>query len=207
MDGVITDTMPFHFIAWQKVFRTQGIELEEIEVYEREGEQGQVSISVLLAKHGRHVTPEEQKGLLEEKERIFKEISHPKLFPCIDGILQDLKKRGFKLGLVTGTSRDEVKKVIPGHVMGYFAVMVTGDSVATGKPSPEPYLKAIDLLNIDPRDAVVIENAPYGITSAKRAGIFCIAITTYLPKAYLKDADLILDSLEEIKGSIPGEVF
>ena len=80
--------------------------------------------------------------------------------------------------------------------------MVCGDHVKKGKPHPEPYLRAAKILDLRPQECTVIENAPYGIESAKRAGMFCIALTTSLPQAYLKKADMIVDRLEDITGII-----
>jgi len=80
--------------------------------------------------------------------------------------------------------------------------VVTGDSVKKGKPHPEPYLKAASVLGLRPKQCLVVENAPFGIASAKKAGMFCIAITTSLPRDYLKQADIIVDRLEDITGII-----
>jgi beta-phosphoglucomutase len=68
-----------------------------------------------------------------------------------------------------------------------------------GKPHPEPYLKAAKALGVKPSECAVIENAPYGVASAKKAGMFCIAITSSLPKEYLKRADVVVDSLAEAR--------
>jgi beta-phosphoglucomutase len=51
---------------------------------------------------------------------------------------------------------------------------------------------------------VVIENAPFGVASAKKAGMFCVGITTSLPSEYLKGADIVIDKLEELSAVIKG---
>jgi len=76
--------------------------------------------------------------------------------------------------------------------------MVTGDMISHGKPHPEPYLKACRLLKVHPSECLVVENAPFGIESAKRAGLYTVALTTSLPAGYLSGADHIVDCLEEI---------
>jgi beta-phosphoglucomutase-like phosphatase (HAD superfamily) len=63
-------------------------------------------------------------------------------------------------------------------------------------------LKAARILGLEPRQCLVVENAPFGIESAKKAGMFCVAITTSLPKEHLKKADIIVDRLEDITGII-----
>ena len=109
-----------------------------------------------------------------------------------------LDKRGCRLGLVTGTSRHEMEKILPRSLRALFEVSVTGDEVTQGKPYPEPFLKALAMLKLPAKCAVVIENAPFGIESAKRAGLFCIALETSLPKSYLRQADCVIRSFEEL---------
>ena len=84
--------------------------------------------------------------------------------------------------------------MLPVKIFNLFNAIVSVDDVINGKPHPEPYLKAIDILKCDPKYALVIENAPLGIESAKKAGLDCFAIETTLPGSYLKNADRIFKS-------------
>jgi len=72
--------------------------------------------------------------------------------------------------------------------------------------SPEPYLKAVEMLKVAKQECIVIENAPMGVESAKRAGLYCIAIPTYVDPGMLKNADIIISNqkmlLEFLKNSI-----
>ncbi|MDP8212654.1 MAG: HAD family phosphatase [Candidatus Zapsychrus exili] len=113
--------------------------------------------------------------------------------------LKDLKKQGFKLALVTGSAHSEIKKILPERIYNLFEVIVTGSDVKNGKPHPEPYLKAIKALKIKKTQAIVIENAPFGIKSAKTAGLKCYAIETSLPKKYLKQADKIFENIKSLR--------
>lgn len=79
-----------------------------------------------------------------------------------------------------------------------FDVVITAESVERKKPAPDPYLKAVEMLGLRREECLVIENAPAGITSAKRAGLRCLAITTSLPESYLKEADAVLAGLEDV---------
>ena len=90
---------------------------------------------------------------------------------------------------------------MPKDLLCIFSATITGDEVKKGKPNPEPFLKAIELLKIPVKDIAVIENAPCGIQAAKRAGLFCIALETSLPKRYLKGADIIFRSFAQLKKS------
>ena len=199
MDGVIVHTMPDHFRAWQETLQSVGIEVDRFEIYAREGEQGMMTLSGILARHGKELTKEEKQHLLQQKESLFKRIVSPSLFPGIENLIEEARQRGYRLALVTGTSKNEVESILPRRLSSLFEVIVTGDSISRGKPAPDPYLKALDSLGIKAEEAFVIENAPYGIQSAKSAGLFCIAVTTSLPEEYLHDADIILGSVEEVR--------
>ena len=61
----------------------------------------------------------------------------------------------------------------------YFEVVVSGEDVSRGKPDPEAYLRAAELLGVAPADCVAIEDSPAGITSAHRAGARTIAVKRY----------------------------
>lgn len=67
-----------------------------------------------------------------------------------------------------------------------------------GKPAPDIYLYAADQLGVLPQNCVVIEDSSCGIQAAKSAGMFCIGINTNGSRQLLKDADLIVDSYNQI---------
>ena len=106
------------------------------------------------------------------------------------------------MGLVTGTPGKEIKNILPERIAKLFDCIVAGDQVKKGKPNPEPYINAAKTLNLNPSECVVVENGPFGIKSAKGAGMFCFALTTSLPENYLKGADIVVDALGEITAII-----
>lgn len=79
--------------------------------------------------------------------------------------------------------------------------LVTADDVRDGKPSPEPYVTGAKRLGLDPRQCIVIEDAPAGVEAGKKAGMRVIGITsTHSRDALLeKGADLILENLSDLK--------
>jgi len=80
-------------------------------------------------------------------------------------------------------------------------IMVPADEVSRGKPDPEPYLKAAELLGVAPRECLVIEDAPAGIRAARAAGMKVIGLTSTYPASELKDADVVVEALRQIKVS------
>jgi beta-phosphoglucomutase len=108
------------------------------------------------------------------------------------------------MAVVTGGMRDRVNEIINNHFRDYFSATVTSDDVKDTKPFPEPYLKGASSLGLAPKDCIVVENAPMGIKAGKQAGMFVIAITTTLKKEYLEEADLIVESFDEVNNYLLG---
>ncbi len=204
MDGVITDSMPYHYEAWRRVFESYGISVSREEILKREGEQGRVTLETVLSAEGVPVSEDRIRKTLEEKEAIFRSLAKPTLFPGAEALVRAIREQSRKLALVTGTSGGEARTNLPAELLACFDVLVSGDVVTQGKPHPEPYQMALRLLGESPDQALVIENAPYGIRSAQEAGLKCIAVTTSLPAEYLKGADRIVRDLEELRNLLFG---
>jgi beta-phosphoglucomutase len=198
MDGVIVDSMPYHFLSWYEALRPYGVRISCFEVYSREGERWDKSLKDFLRMGGLKPSPKLMAEVFALRQKIFKKYFKRFIFKGVEEFLQCLKGKGYCLGLVTGTPYLQVRKILPGSMRSLFDCIVTGDQVTRGKPDPEPYLKASRLLKLPGHECMVVENAPYGIESAKRAGMFCVAVTTSLPAGYLSNADLIVDRLEDI---------
>jgi mannitol-1-/sugar-/sorbitol-6-phosphatase len=94
-------------------------------------------------------------------------------------------------------------------------IMITAESIERGKPDPECYLKGAEALGVDPRDCVVVEDAPAGAAAARAAGMRLVALTTTHTAAQLEPADLVVPDLshvtvrvtERTNGTRPGAVL
>lgn len=199
MDGVIVDSMPYHFIAWFEAMRPYGVRVGCFDVYCREGERWDKSVRDFLAQGNIKPSRELLDKIFSLRRRIFKKHSAGiRFFNNAIKILRELKKRGYKLALVSGTPSGEIKRMLPAGIHSLFDVMVTGDKVKHGKPHPEPYETALVHLGLPAGGCLVVENAPLGITSAVGAGIFCVAVSTSLPEEYLRKADIIIGDISGI---------
>jgi beta-phosphoglucomutase len=198
MDGVLVDSMPYHFLSWYEALRPYGVRVSCFEVYSREGENWEKSLRDFLRMGDLKPTPGLMREVFASRQKIFKKYFKRFIFKGVEESLCCLKDKGYRLGLVTGTPRAQVVRILPASIRNLFECMVTGDQVRNGKPHPEPYITAGRLLKLAVKECVVVENAPYGIESAKRAGMFCIAVTTSLPSEYLSKADRIVGRLEDV---------
>lgn len=203
MDGVIVDSMPYHFIAWYEALRPWGVRVSCFEVYAQEGERWETTLKGLLEREKIKPTKKTLKAIFSLRQKIFRRYFKRHIFHGACELLVELKSQGFMLGLVTGSPINEINRILPVKLHKLFDAVVAGNQVKNGKPHPEPYLKAAGLLGFSPQACLVIENAPFGIISAKKAGMPCIAVSTSLPKEYLTDADIIVSKLSQISGYIP----
>jgi HAD superfamily hydrolase (TIGR01509 family) len=96
-------------------------------------------------------------------------------------LLASLRAQGVPCALVTMSWRrfvEPVLKALPDHS---FDALVCGDEVAHGKPHPEPYLRAAELLGVDPRDTLAIEDSPTGAAAAEAAGCQVLIVPHHVP--------------------------
>jgi len=206
MDGVIVDSMPYHFLAWYEALRPFGIRVSCFDVYAKEGERWQKTLRGFFRQAKLRPAKETLRKIFFLRQRIFRKYFRRIVFPGAEAFLVYLKRKGYLLGLVTGTPAEEVRDILPERIRNLFDCIVTGDHIKKGKPHPEPYLNAAKKLALEPRQCLVVENAPLGIESAKRAGMFCVALVTSLPREYLRQADVLVNNLEGISG-IAGKPF
>ena len=192
VDGVLVDSMPYHAGAWVHAFSTLGIEVKESEIYEIEGSNHVGVINLIFKKVGKVPDHEIYEDLLLKKRSHFMEHNKSHPFEHMQECLQALKGK-YKLAVASGADRTIVTSLMDKFYPDIFDAIVSGQDVKNGKPDPEPYLKAADMLSLDASDCLVVENAPLGVLSAKNAGMYCVAVPTYLSPEKLKEADLLLD--------------
>jgi HAD superfamily hydrolase (TIGR01509 family) len=201
-DGVIGKTMEDNYQAWDVAFRNIGIVIDQDLYLATEGMKTKGVAEMFLAQHGA------DSSLMDEvvnfKERYYLENNRFEFYPGVLELLQIFSKR-FQLGLVSGAGFGRLKMTMPPNVLKLFSAVVTGDHVEHSKPHPEPYRKAVEIIGCEQRSCVAIENSPYGITSAKNAGLYCIAICSTLDRKYLSEADLIVNNVVDIDRIIPGQ--
>ncbi len=201
MDGVIADTAPYHFRAWQEIFSKLGASYTEDDFRCNFGKRNDTIIRNIL---GSEISPSEIEAISADKEKSFRKRAKGNIKPLPGAIklLQSFNNRGFPQALGSSAPIENIKLVtLELGIEGLFQVIVSGRDVNEGKPSPQSFLLAAARLGVRPQDCVVIEDAMAGVTAAKRASMFCIAVTTTNVSAQLAEADLIVDTLEKVSAS------
>lgn len=169
-DGVLADTEPIHWSCWTETLSGLDIELPW-ETYRANciGVADRNMLAFLASLAGRPIDPESLRPQYAKK----KELLRSKLqtaSPCSAETIAMLRSLGgYRLGLVTSSSRLEVESVLErAGVRSLFAAAVFGEDVARHKPDPEPYLLAASRLGcVKP---LVVEDSAAGVESAKAAG-------------------------------------
>ncbi|WMW22587.1 HAD family phosphatase [Methanolobus mangrovi] len=192
MDGVLVDSMSYHAEAVQHIFDEIGVEMDKQDIFEREGERTVDIVAFLLEKGTGDASNYDIPDIVERYIAEFNRIVELKVFDGMQECLSNLKQR-FDLAVVSGSDRPIVYDIVQSQYPGIFREIVTADDVQHGKPEPDPYLKAMEMLGISSHEAIVIENAPMGVESAKKAGLYCVAIPTYLDPKKFHQADMIIE--------------
>lgn len=201
MDGVLVNTETFYIKALIDTLSEEiGLELTMEEVEKYAGLIYTEKLKRIFKERGIKGDPYE---LAEKSRRRFLQIvkGRIRLLPGVKELIEELVSSGIKLGLVSSSRRKVVEVVIrETGLEGVFDVIVAQEDVKHLKPDPEPYLLASKKLGIRPQECVVIEDSVHGISSAKSAGMKCIAIVNpHLPISNYSEADVLVRSVGEIK--------
>ena len=136
---------------------------------------------------------------------MYNEVSYEEEFKMFDITLLclgKLKEKGFHLAIASSSAEDKVRISLDAAKISedLFDVIITGSDVSEKKPSPEIYFIAMDELDADPEECIIVEDALNGIRAAKAADAFCFAVTTSFPKNELEKEkpDFIADDIIEL---------
>lgn len=198
LDGVIADTAPSHFLAWQRLALDRGIAFTESDFKRAFGKRNQ---EIIAEKFGADIPDREMETLARRKEEVFRRIigRSVKPFPGALNLMLSLKAAGWKMAVVSSTPIENLELILGSlQIIGLFETVVSDKDVSRGKPDPEGFLLAAERLGATPSSCVVIEDAIAGVSAAKNAGMKCVAVTNTHPAERLRDADLVVDSLEEV---------
>jgi beta-phosphoglucomutase-like phosphatase (HAD superfamily) len=101
-----------------------------------------------------------------------------------------------RLAVVSGAGRSEVETVVRAAGIDVFELIVSAEDVTRGKPDPEGYLRALELLGVPSTEAAAIEDTPPGVAAAKAAGLHCVAVLGTVSQERLHEADEIATRLD-----------
>jgi len=179
MDGVIVDNYLFHIDAWGEFCKRHGLNFESEDFTKKYF--GKNNADILKALFGRVLADAEVHQLGEEKEAIYRELYQPHIKP-LDGLvnfMKELKILGKKIAIASSAPQSNIDFVVNNTgIKVYIDVTVNGNMVKLGKPNPDIFLKASELLGIQPANCLVFEDSFSGIQAAINAGMQVVAVAT-----------------------------
>ncbi len=219
LDGVLIDSEPLHFAAFNKALQGEGSPLSD-EVYKENylalDDKG--AFARYFEDERKPLDLEKLNNLMKIKSEIYLNLVRSEgvlPYPSVPEFVRAVAAR-YPLAVATGSRRHEAELLLESAgLRPFFEGLVTSDDVKNGKPNPESYLKAVELLNssgkrptaIKPEECAVIEDSKQGIASAQSAGMKCVGVSTSYPAFELSSADLVVSGIASLRISQVEDLF
>ena len=202
MDGVIVNSEPQHVAFEVDILKSLGIDFPENGFPEYAG----------LAMDKFWLSLKERYNLKQPVEELlaydtamrakaFREQDHFDIPAGVVSLIKSLKRAGIPLALASSSHTMVIDAIL--DKLGfrrYFDVVVSGFELKNGKPAPDIFLYAADLLGTPHAESMVIEDTANGVLAAKNAGMKCLGYQnpTNPTRQDLSEADLVIDSFESV---------
>lgn len=202
LDGVIVSTDDCHFKAWKRMADEENIYFDR-EINNRlRGVSRMESLEIVLEKSKRNYSELEKTALAERKNEYYKQLivqlTPSDILPGVTERLEELKHNGIKVAV--GSSSKNTPIILK-HIGldNFFDAVSDGNNITHSKPDPEVFVKAAEILGIEPKNCMIVEDADAGIEAGKRAGMRTLAVQDAKEAEFsVKDLS-VCDLLELIK--------
>lgn len=210
-NGILVDDEPIHLEMFQRVLKDEGLSLDAEDYYAHYlGFDDRDCFKAFYKNQGLILSEAALGELVRRKGQYYRDSIEERIivFPGVKTLVPELAQR-LPLGIASGALRSEIDLILTRiGLKDHFQAIVSTEDVAEGKPDPEIYIKALELLNrratggtIQSPQCLVIEDSREGIHAAQRAQMPCLAVTNSHPAAELSEAQAIVKSLEEVTPS------
>lgn len=205
MDGVIADTEDLNARAGIKVFEDRfelhGVVRKDFEAGVGRG--AEAYMQAAAEANGRQLSDEETQQAVDLRQECLLAMLASDPLPAFPGILElmnaALASDEWAVAIATGSTKEKTIAVLDSAQVPYDQMIcITGSEPHARKPAPDMFLAAAEKLGVDPSRCVVIEDSLSGVLAAAAAGTRCIAVTNSFDASRLSDADLVVDSIENV---------
>ena len=200
LDGTLVDSEPLHTEAVLRLLRDRSVDLKASDLDRFIGISSSVMWGEMRERFGFAEPVESLKSLQHRANVEMLEDSESILIPGVLPLLRDLRDRGIRSAVASSSTRDYIETVLSKYELdSLFDVVVSGEEVPRGKPRPDVFLRAAELLGVEPGSCVVIEDSDNGLTAAREAGIRSIGFRNpNSGRQALSLADRIVDDIREV---------
>lgn len=197
LDGVISNTDKTRFLLLQDILQNYGLSLNDADYKNSIGKRTR---HFLTEKFGSELSEKQIDDIVNLRKNLF--LKNPENYIVeLPSVYETCKQLSDKYILAIASASDtKVIELILNQLKidQFFSVVVSVDEVEKSKPAPDVYLRCLEKLNLKPFDCIAIEDSPVGIQAAQSAGIQCIAVTYTHKSEELKNADFIINDLNQI---------
>jgi beta-phosphoglucomutase len=195
LDGVITDTARYHYLAWMRLASTQGVHFDEEFNEQLKGIDRMGSLERILTAATRQYSLAEKLALAEEKNAhyvaLIANMTPDDLLPGAVRALDSCRAAGMKIGLAS-VSKNAFTVLDKLGISGKFDYVVDAAKLERGKPDPEIFIKAASALDVPRHRCLGVEDAVAGVAAIKAAGMTALGIGD---PAVLAQADFVIPGL------------
>ena len=202
MDGVIVDTEPVHYYAYQQHFKQLNIHVSD-EMYTTFTGNSTKNVYQKIRNHFNIEIPINE--LVASKRNLFNEAFDTKedlnLLEGVEALIIQLFNEGKQLILASSSAKVTIYRVFTRFKLHrYFSYIVSGEDFPQSKPHPAIFEEAVRLSGMKKEHCMVIEDSTNGIIAAKAAGLYCVGYRSINTKQQNYDlADLVIDKFEDLK--------
>ena len=203
LDGVIVSTDEYHFEAWQRLARENGIPFTHEDNEQLKGVSRMESLELILRRSPKSFSEDAKQSMAAKKNSFYcellKKLSPTDILPGVTLFLETLSKKGIRTAI--GSSSKNAVPIL--HAIGLhraFEAIADGTKIKKSKPHPEVFLLAASLLSVDPQNCLVVEDAEAGVEAGLAAGMKVLAVgsASSLPKATFRAKDLSQISPDQV---------
>lgn len=174
LDGVICFTDEYHYQAWKRLADELGVAFDREKNNRLRGVSRMASLDIVLEDYPEPLAEAERLALAEQKNETYKallaQMSPADLPEDVKATLSALRRRGLKLAI--GSSSKNAPFILQQLGLGgFFDAVSDGNNITNSKPDPEVFLKAAQMLELEPKACLVVEDATAGAEAAHRGGI------------------------------------
>jgi len=209
LNGTMIDDMQFHLKAWYNILNNDlgaNLSWEETKshMYGKNSE-------LLIRVFGKdRFTQEETDRLSLEKEKRYQQEYKPhlQLIPGLHQFLEKAHAMNIPMAIGSAATMFNVDFAVDNlNIRHYFKAIVSADHVHTSKPHPETFLKAAELVGIDPGNCLVFEDAPKGVEAAQNAGMPSVVLTTMHEKEEFAAYNNIIQYIRDYTQLSPADLL
>ena len=176
MDGTLFDTEKYYQWAWRKAIADAGYELDASEVLKLRSLGAPYNVAQFQEWFGEDV---DYRAIRQERVDLMKDmLAHEiPLKPQVPQTLEKLRQMGYSMAVVTATAQEQaVSNLKLAELLPFFDHVISASMVKCGKPAPDVYLHACEVLKVQPENCYAVEDSPNGVMSAHAAGCRTIMI-------------------------------